>query len=391
MLHPSLEGCNRSFFIVKGQERGMQEKLTIQDVARLAGVSKATVSRVLNRNPTVDPVLSERVIRVVQEHGFVPNVTATGLARGRTRLIGVLTPPLTWPALPEILRGVAEYVEDTPYEIVLYSINFERDHSDVLDRILSMNMVSGLLAVLPGGELSRHLTARFQAGLSLVMIDDQEKPGNVPWVGIDNSKSAYEATKHLLQLGHRRIAHMQGPLHYYCTHERYEGYCQALAEVGIVPERSLLLQGSFDVASGRRCAEELFSRPRSTWPSAIFVGNDQMAYGLLGVAEQKGVQIPEELAVVGFDDNLLSAHLRPALTTIRQPFSEMGHLAVETLLTMIEPDHRQKAGPYRGILPHISTPMPETSGNQQPVRIQLATNLVVRASCGASQTLSPER
>src|SRR2546430_17502916 len=103
----------------------MQEKLTIQDIAQLAGVSKASVSRVLNHHPSVSSELHERVMRIVQEHKFVPNVTATELAGGRTRLIGVLTPPLTWPSIPEILRGVAEYIEYTSYEIVLYSINFE--------------------------------------------------------------------------------------------------------------------------------------------------------------------------------------------------------------------------------------------------------------------------
>jgi LacI family transcriptional regulator len=128
----------------------MQDKLTINDIARLAGVSKATVSRVLNHNSSVDPTLSERVRRIVEEYGFVPNVTARGLAGGRTRLIGVLAPPLTWPAVPEIMRGVADYIEDTSYEVVLYSINFERDHADVLDRILALRMVSGLLAILQG-------------------------------------------------------------------------------------------------------------------------------------------------------------------------------------------------------------------------------------------------
>ncbi|MBO0796586.1 MAG: LacI family DNA-binding transcriptional regulator, partial [Ktedonobacteraceae bacterium] len=310
----------------------MPEKLTIQDIARLAGVSKATVSRVLNHNHSVNRELSERVMRIVQEHDFVPNVTATGLAGGRTPLVGVLAPPLTWPAVPEIMRGVAEYIEKTAYEIVLYSISIERNHTDVLDRILGMRMVSGLLAILPG-ELSRHLMNRFQQGLPLVMIDDQEEPANIPWIGIDNSTGAYEATRHLLDLGHRRIAHIRGPQSYYCAMERFQGYCQALLDAGIAPDPSLTLQGTFEIEGGRQCAKRLFARERSSWPSAIFAGNDQMAYGVLEIAEEQGVRIPEEVVVVGFDDNLLSAHMRPPLTTIRQPFFEMGHKAIEILLT----------------------------------------------------------
>src|SRR5271166_3439474 len=128
----------------------MHEKITIQDIARLAGVSKATVSRVLNHYPSVSPAVKERVMRIVQEYDFVPNAVATGLAGGKTHLVGVLSPPLTWAGTSEMLRGIAEYIEDTSYELVLYSIRFERNHVDILDRILAMRMLSGLIAILPG-------------------------------------------------------------------------------------------------------------------------------------------------------------------------------------------------------------------------------------------------
>jgi LacI family transcriptional regulator len=350
----------------------MQEKLTIQDVARLAGVSKATVSRVLNHNPSVNAALRERVMRVVQEYDFVPNVIATNLAGGRTRLIGVLTPPLNWPAIPEILRGVAEYIDTTAYEIVLYSIGIERNHSDVLDRILVLRMVSGLLAILPG-ELSRHLTERFHEGLPLVMIDDQEAPGSMPWVGVDNVASAYEATRHLLELGHRRIAHIMGPQTYYCAAERYQGYCQALQDAGIAPDPTLLLRGEFEITSGRQCATELFSRDKASWPSAIFAANDQMAYGILEVAEQQGIRVPQDVSVVGFDDNLLSNHMLPPLTTIHQPFAEIGSKASEILLTMVDPGQRTHT-----VQQHIP---------DHPTRVQLPTSLVVRASSGVPRSL----
>ena len=368
----------------------MQEKLTIQDIARLAGVSKATVSRVLNHNPSVDPTLRERVMHVVQERGFVPNVTAIGLAGGRTRLIGVLAPPLIWPSVPEIMRGVAEYMEDTAYEIVLYSVNFgnvERNHSDVLDRILALRLASGLLAIFPG-ELTHHLTQHFQRGLPIVMIDDQEKPTRIPWVGIDNKASAYKATRYLLELGHTRIAHIMGPQHYYCAIERHEGYCQALQEAGITPDPDLLLQGRFEPLSGRQCAETLLSRDRTTWPSAIFAANDQMAYGVLEYAERQGIRVPEDITVIGFDDNILSAHMRPPLTTVRQPFSEMGHKAIEILLTMIDPEHHiGRKGQQTG----QTHPQPEYTlegaSMGQPIHIQLPTSLAMRASSDIPRTM----
>lgn len=368
----------------------MQEKLTIQDIARLAGVSKATVSRVLNRNPSVGTELSERVMRIVREHGFVPDATATGLAGGKTRLVGVLTPPLTWPAVPEMLRGVAEYIEDTSYEIILYSIGFERSHTDILDRILPMRMISGLLAILPG-ELARLLVERYHQGLSLVMIDDQEKPTNVPWIGINNTAGAYEATRHLLALGHRRIAYIQGPQHYYCALERYHGYSQALRDAGITPDPTLIFQGRFDTPSGRECAAELFARDRDTWPTAIFAGNDQMAYGILEVAEQQGIRVPEDISLVGFDDNLLSAHLKPPLTTIRQPFSLMGHTAMKLLLTMVDPDHRTRKGQQKGLMQAESILSFENIPTDHALRIQLPTSLIVRASSGAPRSAQADR
>lgn len=362
----------------------MREKLTIQDIARLAGVSKATVSRVLNRNPVVNAETSARVMKIVQEYDFVPNATATGLAGGKTRLVGVLAPPLTWAGVSEMVRGVAEYIEQTSYEIVLYSIGLPRDHSDVLDRILSMRMISGLLAILPG-ELSSHLTDRFHQGMPLVMIDDQKKPVNVPWVGIDNVASAYTATRHLLELGHRRIAYIQGPEHYVCAIERSQGYVQALRDAGIEPDPKLIFRGCFDTPSGRECASALFSRERSAWPSAIFAGNDQMAYGVLEVAEQLGIRVPNEVSVVGFDDYILSAHLRPSLTTIHQPFSAIGYKAIEQLLTMIDPDHRLAGARREEAFPPVTEHFVDIQMDQD-LRILLPTRLIARASSGVLRT-----
>ncbi|HCI81391.1 MAG TPA: LacI family transcriptional regulator [Ktedonobacter sp.] len=366
----------------------MQEKLTIIDIARMAGVSKATVSRVLNNNPTVDEEMRERVMRVVREHDFVPNVTARGLAGGHTHLIGVLAPPLVWPAVPEIMRGVAEYIEYTDYEIVLYSINFEnveRNHSDILDRILTLRLASGLLAIFPGA-LSHYLTQHFQHGLPVVMIDDQEAPTRIPSVGIDNKASAYTATRHLLELGHTRIAHIRGPENYYCAMERYDGYRQALQEAGITPDPSLLLQGSFEPISGRECAEALFSRSRAIWPDAIFASNDQMAYGVLAYAEKHGIHVPEEVSVIGFDDNILSAHMRPPLTTIHQPFSEMGYKATEILLTMINPQHR--LGENLKTARQTSGYSLDAALKGDPIHVQLPTSLITRASSDRSHNES---
>lgn len=357
-------------------EFGKKAKLTIQDIARLAGVSKATVSRVLNQRMNVDAATRERVLNIMKEHDFVPSATARGLAGGRNRLISVLTPPLTWPTVPEIMRGIAEVIERTTYEIVLYSISPERNHSDVLDRILGLQLSSGLLAILPG-QLTEHLAELYAQGLPIVTIDDQGGPVATPWVGVDNTAGARVATQHLIELGHRRIAHIQGPLAFRCAHERYEGYRQALLEAGITPDPALVVQGSFEITGGKAAARHIFSMADEERPTAIFVGNDQTAYGVLSVAEEFGMRIPEDIAVIGFDDIPLSALMNPPLTTIHQPFIEMGQKAVNLLLSLIDPEYISDSDEQA----LFKTPPEELARNfDEPVQIELDTYLVVRAS-----------
>ncbi|HLZ21553.1 MAG TPA: LacI family DNA-binding transcriptional regulator [Ktedonobacterales bacterium] len=365
----------------------MTKKARIQDIARLAGVSVSTVSRVLNKKPDVETATRERVLRVMDEQGFVPNVSATRLAGGRSQILGVLVPSLSWPfipgimhgdvvtslqwpLLPEIMRGVTECVGETSYELLLYSISRERDHHEVINRILVTQLISGLLAIFPG-QASEQLAHLHDHGLPVVLIDDQEAHPNLPWVGTDNRYGAYLAIKHLLRLGHRRIGYIRGL--YTCSEERYQGYSDALREAGLTPDPSLVLQGDFEFSGGRACARAFFAMPER--PTAIFAGNDQMAYGVLATAQQQGVRVPEDVAVVGFDDLPISGYIRPALTTVHQPFFEMGQRAAQLLISLVDTP-ASFSTPAR----HVSVPASSTAAAP---RIQLATSLTVRESCGA--------
>ncbi|GCE06534.1 LacI family DNA-binding transcriptional regulator [Dictyobacter aurantiacus] len=368
----------------------MARKRTIDDIARLAGVSKTTVSRVLNNKPDVDPNTRERILRIVKEEGFVPSATAAGLAGGRSHLLGVLVPSFTWPMIPDIVCGIAETIGNTAYELVLYSLNDktrENGEGDIIDHILSTNLVAGILAVLPG-QSSKFVIRLHQHGFPVVLIDDQDDPPLVPWIGADNQCGAYDAVKHLLALGHRRIAHIQGPMKYVCSRERYEGYCQALREHGIPVEPTLVIEGAFDTASGRDAAQTLLSLPEDQRPTAIFAGSDLMAYGVLAFAEEQGIDIPGELALVGFDAIGSSALVRPALTTVKQPFQEMGQRGIEVLLSIIEQSDQQRfnvrSGYARDFM-RLSRANVDEPANAPPLRIRLATSLVVRASCGMRQ------
>lgn len=363
----------------------MAKKLTIEDIARLAGVSKTTVSRVLNHKADVDPDTRERVLRVIQEQNYVPSATAAGLAGGRSRLIGMLLPAWAWPLIHELTRGIIEVIKQTPYELVLYSINdedIERDRSEVINRLLATELTAGLLAIFPA-KASQNLTDLYKQGFPVVIIDDQEVQ-TTPWVGADNFTGAYQAVRHLIKLGHTRIAHIKGPQEYLVSHDRYRGYCQALAEAGITPDPELVLVGDFMPPSGRACASKLFELPPEKRPTAIFTSSDQMAYGVLAAAEEYGISIPRDVALVGFDDDEPSVHTRPALTTVRQPLYEMGQRGIELLLSLLDKPQQPSAWAFRqrgaGRNAHAEN---------APARILLPTELIVRASCGADYHASP--
>jgi LacI family transcriptional regulator len=352
----------------------MAGKPTIDDIARLAGVSKTTVSRVLNHKPDVDPATRRHVLQIMEEQGYVPSITASGLAGGRSRLIGMLVPSFTWPNIPELMRGIAGVIEQTPYEMVLYSINetnTEQNRSAVINRIFATQLTAGLLAIFPGQLASEPITKLYNKGFPVVVIDDQVMQ-TAPWVGADNTTGAYLAVRHLIHLGHRRIAHIQGPEEYLVSQDRYNGYLQALLEAGITPDPELVLRGDFLPLSGRVCASTFFEMPVEKRPTAIFAATDQMAYGVLAAAETYGLNVPRDIALVGFDDDEPSVHIRPPLTTVRQPSFEMGQRGIELLLSIIAAAREDE----------LDAPV-QTPLESSPARIILPTNLIVRASCGA--------
>jgi LacI family transcriptional regulator len=369
----------------------MPDKLTIRDIARLAGVSATTVSRTLNHKADVDPETRERIMRIIDEHHYVPSGTASRLAGGRSRLVGVLVPSLTWPLMPNILQGIAEVIEQTAYELVLYSISHRTDRSALLDRILATGLIDGLIAVYPDGiasaessdfadrEASSHLLQVYQQGFPVVILDDQSLHSRMPWIGPNNRIGANEAVRHLIRLGHRRIAHIQGPAQYQCSHDRYAGYRQGLEEAKLDFDAALVAQGDFTTPSGQAATNRLLAV--ADRPTAVFAANDQMAYGVLAAAAARGVRVPEDLAVIGFDDISVFAPIHPALTSVRQPFQEMGKRAAETLLALVNVPHSVNGGWYDQVTHAIST-RPDLAA-LRTVHIQLPTELVVRESCGA--------
>lgn len=385
----------------------MAEKhLTINDIARLAGVSKATVSRVLNQKPDVDPATRERILHVMKEQGFVPSASATDLAGGRSHLVGMLVRSYTWLFVLEILRAVADFIDETSYELVLYRMNDrlpEPEGVQSIRQLLTTNLTSGLLAVFPG-QASPYLAPFSQQAVPLVVIDDQylpnELPGGdapIPWIASDNRTGAYEATRHLIEHGHRRIAHIHGPKTHLCARERYIGYCQALQEAGLPIDEALVQETEFTTIGGRAVAESFFSLPPEQRPAAIFASSDLQAYGVLAAAQKYGVSIPGDVALIGFDDLAEAtetlgelSHVQLPLTTVRQPFYEMGRSAIELLLSLLETP--LASGYRRRNWPAALVPVdPFGRTHRAPgaiIRFQLPVKLMVRASCGCNPSAS---
>lgn len=302
----------------------------------------------------------------------------------RQTTISVLIPSWVWHICPDLTNGIVDAVGEHEYDLSLYSLNDEddprNDNARLIERFLATPQIAGLVAVFPGADLSTKLTQLARQGFPVVIIDDQEVQV-LPSIGVDNATGAYMATRHLLQLGHRRIAHIKGPAKYLVSYARYQGYCRALIEAGLLPDPTLILEGDFLPPSGRTCANQLLALPPEKRPTAIFAASDQMAYGVLSAAEEQGISIPDDLALVSFDDDYPSAYTRPPLTTVRQPYFAMGQQAISLLFSLLN----APATPVEAQTTEQEAAVPEKEvPYTHPLQVQLQASLIVRQSCGAT-------
>jgi LacI family transcriptional regulator len=320
----------------------MAAKLTIRDIARLAGVSKSTVSLVLNDSPKVDPGTRSHVLEVMRRHNYVPSFAATALSRGNTGLIGMIVPGLTWRFMADINYGVAKVVEDTKYEIVLFTNTNETGYGGILDRILTSGVCAGLLVVAAYDQPLQPLVDLHHGGLPTVLINTLGKRSSLPSVGADNYAGGLAVGRHLISLGHRRIASALGPTDHPYVQERLRGLRDALADSGIEPDPALELDTGFREEAIRGHVRRLLELPARRRPTAVFAYHDPAAFIVLDEIDRCGLKVPRDISVVGFNDIDAASHVRPTLTTIRQPFVEMGSRAAELMLRAIDqPDRAQ--------------------------------------------------
>lgn len=306
---------------------------TIEDVARIAQVSIATVSRCLHRPEMVSPDTRDRVMAAVAQTGYTLNTAAQGLRQRRSNTVLVVVPDIGNTFFSEVLSGIEAVARAAGLTMLIGDTGFDRDREAALVRYLVNGRADGaLLLVAPLDDwFLRAANARGVA--PVVMISEPgPQPGAVS-VSIDNEAAAEAAVRHLIAAGHRRIAHLAGPGNTGLTRLRHAGYARALAEAGLPVEHALVLPGDFTLASGRAAFARFAALdPR---PTAIFCANDETAMGFVAAAHRTGVRVPDDVSVVGFDDIHFAKAFLPALTTIRQPRAEMGAAAMRLLLDIL--------------------------------------------------------
>jgi LacI family transcriptional regulator len=319
---------------VEEMSRPFRERSTIHDIAEEAGVSAATVSRVLNSRDHVAPETRERISRIVRERGYIANRSARNLQYGRTGLVGLLVPLVHPHYFSTIVAGATEALFEHDLRAVLSPTEHKHDREvTLLDRLMH-GMADGALVVLPE-ETSDELERLLDTNYRFVVIDPRlPLDARIPSVSSAHTSGAGEAVRHLLELGHRRIAAITGPREWVATEERRRGYHAALAAFGILPDPSLEIEADFEISGGVGAAAELLGRPDR--PTAVFAFNDNLAIGTMRAARARGLSLPEDLSVVGFDDSEHASLVTPELTTVRQPLAEMGRTAVNLLGRLLD-------------------------------------------------------
>lgn len=313
----------------------MREKVTINDVARLAGVSKRTVSRVLNQSPAVAKSSREKVQRIISDLGYQPNPQARGLAASRSYLIGLIYDNPDAFFIEAIIRGISSVCIEKGYELVVHP----SDMSDpgLVERAInfvSRAKIDGVILPPPISEIdavARELMLNGVPALRLAATRVDE-PHRI--VISDERSGARQMTEYLISSGHRRIGYISGPKGLKSTSERREGYLDALRAHSLPADPELELQGAYTFESGIKAARKLLSRPDR--PTAIFASNDQMAIGVVHAARELGLGVPADLSVAGFDDTEVAAQIIPALTTVRRPVQLMAMAAAQKLIATID-------------------------------------------------------
>jgi LacI family transcriptional regulator len=332
-------------------------ELTLEDIARRVGVSRSTVSRVVNDSPNVRPEVRKRVLETIQETGFHPNAAARSLVSQRTGMIGLVLPRsvstfFTDPFFPHLTQGIAFACNTYNLTLSLFLVSTQEDEEKITPRISRQGMLDGIL--IQSGQSDDHLIDHLsKSSIPSAMIGRPFHPDGISFIDVDNVNAAAKATRHLIDQGYKRIATITGINDSTVTIDRLTGYTRALAEANRPVDPSLIVQGDFSEPAGYAAMLRLLPAR----PEAVFAQSDTIAIGAMRAAQEAGLCIPEDIAFIGFDDIPMGGLTNIQLTTVRQPIMKFGIKAVELLIDLIE------------------------NGTNPPRHILLDTELVIRDSC----------
>lgn len=308
----------------------LKKRTSIHDVAAASRVSHQTVSRVLNNHKNVSPKTRARVLEAIASLDYKPNLAARALSNGRTMTIGVLSYDSTLFGPASMLHAVQNAAREVGYSVSLASVK-STEQSQFLDRgkELVSSGIDGLILITPIAAVNL-VNSRTLSSFPLVVVES-EVSGKIPSVNVDQFLGAQMAVKHLLSLGHQKIAHIAGPDNWYESKRRLDGWKSALLQAGF--KNGFAVKGDWSARSGYRSVDKILQEGDFT---AIFAANDSMALGALKRLRELGKRVPEDISIIGFDDISESEYFTPSLTTVRQDFEKVGEIALELLIDAIE-------------------------------------------------------
>lgn len=337
-----------------------ETKMNLEDIAKKAGVSRSTVSRVVNGENHVNAKTRHRVLEVIEQEGYTPNPAARMLVTRRSQVIGVMIPSVGGFVFddsfyfPTLLHGISEVTNPRDYAMLLWMGVEKSDSGRFSRRVLSNRLMDGLIIASPETD-SPLIEQMMQSGVTFVVTERSGyREAEINFVTIDNVQAGQTAVEHLIGLGRRRIATITGHLNNVDAFDRLQGYRLALESADLPYDENLIRNGRFLLEGGYEAMMSLLD----CQPDAVFIQTDQMALGALQALRQAGIRIPEDIAIVGFDDLPSARNSIPMLTTVRQPVQQKGFLAAGLLIDLIEA--------------RVSTPQ----------HIMLPTELVIRETCG---------
>lgn len=311
------------------------KRATIKDVATRAGVSKTTVSHVLNATRVVEEETRQRVLQAIQELNYRPNAAARSLTTKRTGTVGIVVSDISNPFFGEILRGVEEVLRPHNYALIICNTNETLEYEAHYLNLLLNQRVDGIISAATS-QLWVELSKAEVRHTPVVFLDRTFDSFDGFFVGVDNRAGAYQGAQHLIQCGYRKIGILAGLDRLSTMRERLDGYCQALMDAGIPINNKWIIPSELSVDGGRKAMRELFSQPES--PEAIFVNNNLLALGVLLEMKELNLNYSEDIGIVSFDDHPWAAVADPPLTVVRQPAQKLGKAAAEMILALIN-DH----------------------------------------------------